>query len=70
MNNKLLHIKDFEHILALIQDARSRTYAKANAEMIMLYFNVGKVVSEKVNAGNWGENTVQELAIFIASKQP
>lgn len=35
-----------------------------------MYFNVGKTVSEKVSAGNWGENTVQELANFIASKQP
>jgi predicted nuclease of restriction endonuclease-like (RecB) superfamily len=37
---------------------------------VLLYFNVGKVVSQKVEAGNWGESTVQELANFIASKQP
>lgn len=36
----------------------------------MLYFNVGQLVSEKVNGGNWGENTVQGLADFIALKQP
>jgi predicted nuclease of restriction endonuclease-like (RecB) superfamily len=61
---------DFEQIILLIQEARSRVYAKANAELVLLYFNVGKVVSQKVEAGNWGENTVQELANFIASKQP
>lgn len=61
---------DFERILLLIQEAKSRVYAKANAELVLLYFNVGKIVSEKVNAGNWGENTVQELAGFVASKQP
>ena len=38
--------------------------------MVLLYFHVGKVVSEKVSAGNWGENTVQELADFIALRQP
>lgn len=70
MKTNLVHNKEFEQILLLIQDARSRTYTKANAEMILLYFNVGNVVSEKVNAGNWGENTVQELANFIASKLP
>lgn len=64
------HSQEFQHILQLIQDARDRTYAKVNAEMILLHFNVGKVVSEKVNAGNWGENTVQELANLIASRQP
>jgi predicted nuclease of restriction endonuclease-like (RecB) superfamily len=61
---------DFEQILLLIQEARSRVYTKANAELVLLYFNVGKVVSQKVEAGNWGESTVQELANFIASKQP
>lgn len=61
---------DFEQILLFIQEARSRVYAKANAELVLLYFNVGKVVSEKVSAGNWGENTVQELANFIVAKQP
>ncbi len=61
---------EFEQIVQLIQAAKSRVYAKANAEMIMLYFNVGKTVSEKVTAGKWGENTVQELANFITSRQP
>jgi predicted nuclease of restriction endonuclease-like (RecB) superfamily len=70
MKTNLVDNKEFQQILSLIWEARSRTYTKANAEMILLYFNVGKVVSEKVNAGNWGENTVQELANFIASNQP
>jgi predicted nuclease of restriction endonuclease-like (RecB) superfamily len=61
---------DFNQILTLIQEARNRIYAKANTELIMLYFNVGRVVAEKVNDGNWGENTVQELANYIASERP
>lgn len=62
--------KDFKHILTLIHEARNRVYSKANSELVLLYFNVGKIVSEKVNAGNWGENTVQQLADFIQSKVP
>lgn len=61
---------EFEQILILIQEAKNRVYAKANAELVLLYFNVGKVVSDKINVGNWGENTVQELADFIQSKVP
>ncbi len=61
---------DFNQILLLIQEAKNRVYAKANKELVLLYFNVGKVVSEKVNMGNWGDKTVQELADFIASNQP
>jgi predicted nuclease of restriction endonuclease-like (RecB) superfamily len=62
--------RDFEHILTLINEARNRVYSKANSELVMLYFNVGKIVSDKVSAGNWGENTVQQLADFIQSRMP
>ena len=59
---------DFENILLLIQEARNRVYAKANAELVLLYFNVGKAVSAKVSVGV-GART-RELADFIASKHP
>ncbi len=62
--------KDFEHIILLIEEARSRVYAKANTELVLLYFNVGKIVYDKVSADNWGDNTVQELADFIKIKMP
>lgn len=61
---------EFEQILTLITEARNRVYSKANSELVMLYFNVGKVVSDRVAAGKWGDNTVQELADYIAVKQP
>jgi hypothetical protein len=61
---------DFNQILLLIKKAKNRVFAKAKKELVLLYFNVGKVVSEKVNTGNWGDKTVQELADLIASKQP
>ncbi|MFN4147047.1 MAG: YhcG family protein [Runella sp.] len=62
--------QEFEHILRLISEARNRVYTKANAELVMLYFNIGRLVAEKVNAGKWGDNTVQELADFIQAKFP
>lgn len=64
------YTSDFEHILRIIHEARTRVYAKANSELILLYFNVGKIVSEKVREGKWGENTVQQLSDFILSKMP
>jgi len=61
---------DFEQIILLITEARNRVYSKANAELVMLYFNVGKIVSEKVVNGKWGDGTVNDLADYIAEKQP
>lgn len=62
--------QDFDYVLTLINQARNRVYAKANSELVLLYFNVGKIVSNKVNSGNWGENIVQSLSDFILSKFP
>lgn len=70
MNIEHQYKQDFEHVLTLIHDARDRAYNKANSELVLLYFNVGKIVSEKVDAGTWGEKTVQQLADFIQSKAP
>lgn len=64
------HQHEFQHVLLLIQEARERVYAKANSELVLLYFNVGKYVAERLNDGKWGDNTVQELADFIHSKVP
>ncbi|GAB1415863.1 hypothetical protein MASR2M117_12690 [Paludibacter sp.] len=71
MKNKTKNINsEFEQILTLISNARVRVYNKANSELILLYYNVGKIVSERVTSGKWGDNTVQELSDFIQSKLP
>ena len=49
----------------LIEEARNRAFSKVNAELVLLYFNVGNIVSDKVAAGVWGENSVDDLAKFI-----
>jgi predicted nuclease of restriction endonuclease-like (RecB) superfamily len=71
MSQKEKHTQgDFEHIVHLISDTRNRVYAKVNEELVILYFNVGKIVSEKVNAGVWGQGTVDGLADYIGEKLP
>lgn len=59
---------EFENIIRLIYEARNRAFSKVNTELIMLYFSVGKIVSEKISKGLWGDNTVEELAAFINNK--
>ena len=61
---------EFENIIHLIEEARSRAFSKVNVELVLLYFNVGKIVSSKVADGVWGEGTVDELAKFINMKMP
>lgn len=61
---------EFEQIILLITNTRSRISSKANAELVMLYFSVGQIVAEKVANGKWGDGTVNDLANYILEKQP
>lgn len=64
------YFDDFNRIVAMIRDARARAYAKVNEELINLYFNVGKFVSEKVANAEWGSGVVDQLALFIKENHP
>jgi hypothetical protein len=61
---------EFENIIKLIEEARNRAFSKVNVELVLLYFNVGKIVSLKVAEGEWGDGTVDELAKYINTKMP
>ena len=61
---------EFKQVVLLIEEARNRAFHKVNEELVLLYFKVGSLVSEKVSAGTWGENTVEELASFIQDNCP
>ena len=67
---KIKKYTEFEQVAILIEEARNRAFSKVNAELVLLYFNVGNIVSDKVAAGVWGENTVDDLANFIEQQYP
>lgn len=61
---------EFEQIARMIVDARNRAFYKVNEELVLLYFNVGKIIADRVSKGNWGDKTVDELTKYIESKLP
>ena len=61
---------DFTEILSLISKAQSRVLASVNREMITMYWEIGRIVSEKAASDGWGKNTVSSLAVFLQSKMP
>jgi len=63
-------LNNFKQIVSMIQEARTRAYAKVNEELINLYYNVGKIVSEKVSNAEWGSGVVDRLAQFIKENHP
>lgn len=61
---------NFIEILSFIRDARNRALQAVNTELIHLYLQVGKYISEKVNAEKWGKGIVANLADYIQKTEP
>ena len=62
--------QSFKEVVALIQTSRKKAYRAVNAVLVDLYWQVGEHVSCRIEAGSWGEGTVQQLAKYIASNNP
>ena len=62
--------KDFTNVVGLIQKARENALRKVNEELILLYWNVGKYISEQLEIQKWGNSYVDEMASFISESCP
>lgn len=60
----------FSEIIQLIQQARAKAIQTVNAELINLYWNIGAHISRKVEASEWGQSIVKELADYIRKTDP
>jgi predicted nuclease of restriction endonuclease-like (RecB) superfamily len=59
---------DFDHILTLIDAARTRAIGAVNTVLIELYWTIGEHISRRVARDGWGKRTVQELAAYIQER--
>ena len=60
----------FSEILELIASSRERGLQAANTVLIDLYWRVGEIISRKIQASEWGDSIVPQLATYIARTQP
>ena len=61
---------NFNEIINMIETRRNNAYKKVNEELISLYWDFGKYISEKVNDSNWGEKIVDKLEEFMKREYP
>ena len=61
---------EFNEVISIIETRKRNAYVKVNEELINMYWDVGKYVSEKVCNSLWGSKTVQNLADYIKMKYP
>ncbi|MBQ9615998.1 MAG: DUF1016 domain-containing protein, partial [Selenomonadaceae bacterium] len=60
----------FAEITQIIERARSNAYRKVNEELILMYQRVGKFLSEKSRAANYGEGYIDSLSDYIQRRFP
>jgi DUF1016 N-terminal domain len=60
----------FSEILQLITASREKAFQAVNTTLIDLYWEVGATISRKIEAAEWGDGVVEQLADYIAQTQP
>jgi predicted nuclease of restriction endonuclease-like (RecB) superfamily len=60
----------FTEIVRLIEEARTRAYQLVNKELVGLYWRIGKYISQKLEAAEWGDSVVEQLARHIERTMP
>lgn len=61
---------NFNEIINMIETRRNNAYRRVNEELIGLYWDFGKYISEKVNDSNWGDKIVDKLVEFMKREYP
>ena len=71
MSNELAnHSRQFDEILRIIDNSRSRAMQAVNAELIQLYWDIGAYVSKRVSDDGWGKSIVAEFSAFLQARYP
>lgn len=60
----------FNEVVGIIEKARERAYRKVNEELILMYRDIGKYISEHVESAAYGDSFVDGLADFFAKNYP
>lgn len=60
----------FSEVIHLIQKARYQALKAVNTELINLYWEIGKYISERTTQEGWGKSTVVQLANYIQTQEP
>jgi predicted nuclease of restriction endonuclease-like (RecB) superfamily len=68
--DKLNTIPNFGEVIHLIQKARYSAYKAVNTELINLYWEIGKYITQRTQSEGWGKSTVSQLATYIQTQEP
>lgn len=69
-NENKISGSSFSEITELIQSAKQRAYRAVNTELVNLYWQVGEIISQKIESDGWGKGTIESLSGYIRNSQP
>ena len=61
---------NFSDIISIIESAKQRAIKAVNAELINMYWEVGKYLSTLVETSSFGDKIIDEVASYIAENNP
>ena len=63
-------MQDFQQVYGMILSHRKRAAAAVDNEMLLMIWDVGGYVSQKLHSSAWGEGVVRQLSDYIRTKDP
>ena len=70
IKSELMEQENFSHIVELIVSARNNMLRKVNEELILLYWNIGKHLSNETKKYSWGNKYIDKAADFLKNNHP
>lgn len=72
MNKKEMVVvgADFGELVGLIESAQGRVWRAVNAELVGLYWEIGKWLSAQCAKAEWGDRIVESAAEYLRSRRP
>lgn len=71
MSAKLLHYADLLSAVKIrIRQAQTKAVLSANAEMIIMYWDIGRIIDERQHTEGWGSAVIPRLAKDIRNELP
>lgn len=61
---------NFNDIISIVETSRKNAYIKVNEEMVLMYYDFGKYLSENIARTSWGEKIIEKLADFMKKEYP
>ena len=63
-------LQQFNEIIQIIQSSREKALQNVNKELILMYWQIGKYLSDKAKEINYGDGYIDSLSSFIQRKFP